>query len=321
MKAALLHQLGQSPQYGETPVPTPENDDQVLITPIASGIKQLDLIRATGRHYMKYATMPAVVGVDGVGRLADGRLVYAMGLTGMMAGQALVAKNRWVELPPGLDENLAALLPNALIGADAAMTLRGKLQPGQTVLINGATGATGMMAVQAARFHGAARVIALGRDAAALENLKTLGADETISLKQPDEAVIAQITEAYRQGPIDLILDYLWGHPTELLLTALAAVDMPRPLRLVTIGQVAGATVPLASSLLRSRPVEIVGSGFGGITQQEMGAYMQNQLPAMFRLAAEGGLTLTELEIVPLAEVEQAWGRAGQGAKRIVVRM
>lgn len=320
MKAAVLYEVGQSPVYADFPSPIPRDEQQILISVKTASIKQLDLLKAAGKHYTQYDHLPTVVGVDGVGVLEGGQRVFSMGLSGMLAEQALVAANRWVVVPDGLDDAVAAALPNALIGADTAMTYRSQLKAGDTVLINGATGTTGRLAVQLAKYHGAAAVIATGRSPAALEQLKSLGADETISLQQPDEAVIKQLQESYRRRPYTIVLDYLWGHPIELIFAALNAVKPQQPVRVVTIGEMAGATASLASGTLRSNTIEVLGSGIGSVTPQQLDEYTQQRLPAMFQLAAEGKLSM-DLELIELADVGKAWERAATSSKRLVVRI
>ncbi len=223
MKAAVLHQVGTYPKYEDLPDPVPANDEQVLITVKASTIKQLDKIKASGKHYTTYPHFPIAVGVDGAGIMEDGTGVYAFGITGMLAEKALINKAGAIKLPAGLDYEIAAALPNALLGSDAALVVRAQLQKGETVLINGATGVTGKMAVQTAKYRGAAKVIVTGRNADTLEELKALGADEIISLKQTDEAVVNRIKEIQQETPIDIVLDYLWGQPMLKIFSALAA--------------------------------------------------------------------------------------------------
>lgn len=213
MKAAVLHQVGQTSRYGDFLAPVPQTVDQVLLHVTAAAVKNLDKGLAAGTHYASGAPVPRVVGVDGVGRLADGTRVYGMGLTGMLAEQALVAKNRLVPLPAGLDEATAAALPNAIMGSAAALRFRANLQPGETVLINGATGVTGQPAVQLARHYGAGRVVATGRSDEALAKLRALGVAETISLRQPAEALHAAFHDLHARTPLHVVVDYLWGQP------------------------------------------------------------------------------------------------------------
>src|SRR5690606_15317543 len=138
--------------------------------------------------------------------------VYAIGVNGMIAEKAIVQKDILIKLPECIDDATAAALPNAVMGSALALRFRAGLQKGETVLVNGATGVTGKMAVQIAKYYGAKKVVATGRNERTLKELLQLGADETIPLRQHDEDLVAQIKKAHRQDPIDIVVDYLWGH-------------------------------------------------------------------------------------------------------------
>jgi NADPH:quinone reductase-like Zn-dependent oxidoreductase len=215
MKAAVLHQFGTTPVYQDFPDPVPQNEQQLLIRIQAAAIKSIDRLRAGGKHYASYRDLPVVVGIDGVGTLENGTRIYAQGITGMMAQKALIAKNGYTVLPDTLDSGTAAALPNAVIGAAMALLVRGKMEKGNTILINGATGVTGQLAIQIARHYGAGKIIATGRNPEVLEKLKALGADTVVSLTGADETIIKQLQDAYRSIPVDIVLDYLWGSPIQ----------------------------------------------------------------------------------------------------------
>lgn len=317
MKAAVLHGLGQTPVFGELPVPQIADPQQVILKMQAASIKQLDRLKAAGKHYTGYATFPAAVGVDGVGFLPDGQRVYAMGITGMLAEYALVRRENCVPVPDALSAPLAALLPNALLGSDAALLSRGQMQSGQVVLINGATGVSGRMAVQAARMRGAGRIIATGRNPESLAYIRTLGADVSISLLDDERDILQQLEQVQRETPIDLVLDYLWGKPMGWLLQTFAR-HCPQPVRIVTIGQMAGATLELASSVLRSRPISLVGSGLGSITNQQLKDYASQVLPQLFLKAIEGQLQ-ADYRLFSLQDVESAWCMEMEPGARAVV--
>ncbi|MGG7036914.1 MAG: zinc-binding alcohol dehydrogenase family protein, partial [Flavobacterium sp.] len=219
MKAAVLNKLGTSPVYQDFTDPVPQNNEQIVINVKAASIKNIDKLRASGTHYAGYKEVPAIVGLDGVGVLENGTRVYAQGLTGMIAEKALISADRFTPLPDEIDDITAAALPNAVIGATMAIVSRAKIQKGHTILINGATGVTGRLAVQVAKYYGAAKVITTGRNAESLAKLTQLGADHIISLKQNDEAIISQLKEIHKTTPIDIVIDYLWGHPIELIIT------------------------------------------------------------------------------------------------------
>lgn len=320
MKAAILQQFGKTPQYGDFPEPVPENEQQIVMTVKAASIKQLDKAKASGNHYTSNVSLPAVVGFDGAGVLDDGRRVYAMGLTGMLAEKALIDKDKWVPLPDNIDFKLAAALPNMLLGSDMALLYRGGIKRGDVILINGATGVTGMVATQVARLHGASKVIVTGRNPDSLRQLKELGADETISLKQDDELFVSQLTAIQNATPIDIVLDYIWGHPIELILSALGGASVVHPVKIVSVGEMAGATIALSGSSLRSHPIEILGSGFGSMTPEQVQIYMKDVLPSIFNMASEGKIKI-DIESASLKDVEEAWTKKYPSGVRVVVEM
>ncbi len=323
MKAAVLHQLGSPPPYQTFSHPVSRQDDQLVMSVKAASLKNLDKARASGKHYASHTDLPTVVGIDGVGQLSDGTRVYAQGLTGMMAEKALIAKNRYTVLPDGLDDVLAAALPNAVMGAALALRYRGRVKAGDVVLINGATGVTGQLAVQLARYYGASRVMATGRNPESLDKLKTLGADDILSLRQTDEALVSQISERHRSTPIHVVIDYLWGHPVELVIEALKSggpTAATQAVRIVTVGSMAGEEIKLASAALRSSTLELVGSGLGSFSPDVLREFSTDVLPAMFQLAAEGKLSL-DTETVPLSQIATAWQQEIAPGRRLVVQM
>ncbi|SHF44159.1 NADPH:quinone reductase [Pedobacter caeni] len=321
MKAAILYAYGETPKYGEFTDPVPQNPDQLLITVKAAAVKNLDKGIASGLHYSSNTTSfePAVVGVDGVGVLEDGSRVYAAGIQGMISEKALINKNRFVRLPDQLDEVTAAALPNAVLGAAAALRYRAAVKAGDTVLINGATGVTGRIAVQIAKHYGAKKVIVTGRNAASLETLKSLGADEVISLKQGDDEILQCIRQIHQQTPIDAVIDYLWGHPAELILQALGGKGkFTHKIRFVTVGGMAGDTIQLSSATLRSSDIELIGSGIGSLSEEVMQKLFKEVLPEMFLLAAAGKLKIDTIT-APLQDIETAWNQDIDGGKRLVI--
>ena len=136
MKAAVLNKLGTSPVYQDVEDPVPKNEEQILIKVKAASIKNIDKLRAGGKHYASYKELPAIVGIDGVGILENGKRVYAQGLTGMLAERALISRNRFSVLPDKIDDIVAAALPNAILGTSMALLFRAKMQKGHSVLIN-----------------------------------------------------------------------------------------------------------------------------------------------------------------------------------------
>lgn len=323
MKAAVLHQLGQAPKYEDFPDPVPQNDSQVVITVKAASIKNLDKGRASGAHYAPHTKFPDVVGIDGVGVTSDGKRVYATGITGMIAEKALVDKNKLVAVPDGIDDATAAALPNAIFGAALALKYRAALTPGKVVLVNGATGVTGKIAVQLAKYYGASRVIATGRNAASLKHLTALGADEVLSLSQDQTAFVSALKAIHTKTPIDIVMDYVWGTSVEWILHAVkgGGLNTPyHPIRVVTVGNMSGDNMNLGSAQLRSTAIEIVGSGFGSLPPEAFMKFNTEFIPDLMKLAAGGGLRI-DTHPVPLNDVEQAWNSHVTPGTRIVVMM
>ena len=179
------------------------------------------------------------------------------------------------------------------------------------------------MAVQIAKHYGANAIITTGRNQELLEKTKTFGASKTVSLTQDDEAIMVQLKEIHRHTPIDLVIDYLWGEPAELIFKALEGSGLnntTHPIRIVSVGSMAGKTINLASEALRSSAIEIVGSGFGSLSKTDLERYDQEILPEMFQLAAAGKLTM-ELVVDTIGNIEQLWEQDIDSGKRLVISM
>lgn len=317
MKAAIIYPQGGMPAFTTAPEPQPQGDDQVLVSVKAVSLKHFDKGRATGQHYA--STAPAeggrIPGGDGVCLLPDGRRVYGMGATGMLAEKAVIEKDRIVPVPGDLDDATAAALPNAVIGAAMALRFKADIQPGDIVLVNGATGFTGRVAVQLAKHYGAGKVIATGRNATSLEELQALGADETISLLQDDEALIAQFKEAKPY----VVIDYLWGHSAELLLASLKGQgNFTEPVRFVSVGAMTGDLVQLSAANLRSVNLQLSGSGLGAWTRQQVKQLFTDILPETFALAAAGKLKI-KTTTVTLEDISTLWDKEVSDGQRLVV--
>jgi NADPH:quinone reductase-like Zn-dependent oxidoreductase len=321
MKAAVIYQRGDMPQCVDFPEPVVQNDDELLISVKAAAIKHFDKGRASGKHYSantdkKNAT---VIGGDGVGLLADGTRIFALGVSGMIAEKATIEKSRMVKLPDGIDDAAAAALPNAVAGSAMALRFRAGMKPGEIVLINGATGFTGKIAVQIAKHYGAKKIIVTGRNEQSLQSLIALGADETISVKQDDKKFISQIKDIHNNTPIDIIIDYLWGHTAELILASLKGKgSFTHKTRFVSIGAVTGDKIQLSAENLRSVDLQLSGSGLGSWTKDEMKKLFSEIIPEMFQLAA-GNKLKVDTEKVSLTDIEKLWDMEVPDGKRLVV--
>jgi NADPH:quinone reductase-like Zn-dependent oxidoreductase len=304
MKAAIVREAGKTPVYGDFTGPQPSaNDTSIAVT--AAAISHVVKSRASGTHYSSSGQFPFVVGIDGVGRLDDGSRVYFVmpnAPYGSMAQRAVVPSAQCVALPDELDDVTAAAIANPGMSSWAAYTERAKLKSGETVLVNGATGTAGRLAVQIARHLGAKKVIATGRNADALSAVADLGADVTIALVGNEAALESHFKEQFAEG-VDVIIDYLWGKSAERLLIAGAKAGPEAvPIRFVQVGSASGSDITLPSAVLRSSAIELMGSGLGSIPLARLvrciSELLQATVPGGFKIAAKA---------VPLSDVEQAW--------------
>jgi NADPH:quinone reductase-like Zn-dependent oxidoreductase len=316
MKAAVVNVLGQPPVYGTFDDPRPEAGE-MLVRVRAAALHNLAKVIARGTHYSSDGRVPAVAGVDGVGVTPDGGRVYFVFVRkpwGTMAEFAAAPIHECIAVPDRLDDLQAAAIVNPGMPAWISLHEKGALKKGETVLILGATGVAGKLAIQLARRLGAKRIVGAGRK---VEALAGADVDKVISLSQSEEA----IREAFRAeaaAGIDVVVDYLWGRPTEQLLEALAlqfSQAGSRPTRLVQVGDMAGKTISLAGATLRSIDLAIMGSGFGSVPMEKVLA----TVPRLFELASGGGLKV-DVEPVPLERVEEAWSQPTEG-RRIVFTM
>ena len=320
MKAAVIYPESGAAKYIDIPAPEATKNDEVLVQVRAVAMKHFDRSQASGGHYSAKDTgQPKVIGSDGVGILPDGSRIYGIGLKGTMAEQALFRREWCAAVPDDLDDAVAAALPNAVMGSAMALHFRAKLKYGETVLINGATGFTGRVAVQLARHYGAGKIIVTGRDDAALKSLLDLGADEAISLQDTDEQFMERLKTIHSVTPIEVVLDYLWGKPAELILSTLKGKGtFSASTRYVSIGSTAGDNIQLSSEILRSINIQLSGSGIGSWTREQVGLLFSQILPEAFQLAVAGNLSL-DLRRVRFAEIEQLWDLDLNKAERPVV--
>ena len=318
MKAAVLHELGKAPRFEDFAEPAAGKDEAVVRVRAAS-LKSVDKQMASGSHYASPRELPVVCGVDGVGILEDGTRVFFGGANrpyGAMAERTVVPRAYCFPVPTGIDDDTAAALPNPGVSAWLSLSHRAKLAPGETVLILGATGVTGQLSVQIAKLLGAKRVIGAGRNERVLSKLRELGADATIQIDQPDSSLKDAFAREAGDGGFDVIIDYLWGRPTEVLLAAITKSEfapVTKETRLVQVGESAGPTISLPAAVLRSTALTILGTA--GIPP--IGVLVDAMQQVMAR-AARGELRI-ETERVPLADIELAWQRQQRPGIRVVV--
>ncbi|MBB6332628.1 NADPH:quinone reductase-like Zn-dependent oxidoreductase [Chryseobacterium sediminis] len=323
MKAAVVFEKGSIPQYADFPEPETLQENEILVSVKAASIKNLDRARAGGSHYSteNEINQPKIIGSDGVGYLENGNKVYFFSKKGTVAEKAVADKKMIVPIPKELDFSIAAALPNAVMGSAMALKFKAGLQPGNTVLINGATGITGRIAVQIAKLYGARKIIVTGRNEESLQSLRELGADEVISLQSTDDDFKQKIKEIHQQTPIDVVLDYIWGHSVEMILSAFKGDgSFSHKTKLVTIGGMSGDTIQLSSQILRGTDIQISGSGLGSWTKEESALLFSEIIPEMYQAAVEGKIKM-ETEEVDIKNIEAVWNAEIQSGKRLVIRI
>lgn len=321
MKAAVLEKYGEVPQYKEFPTPEPSSTSEVLMEVKAAALKNFDKFVAAGKSYVSYGHLPAVVGSDAVGVLPDGTSVYARA-NGTFAEKAIIDSSKSIPLPDGIDWATAAALPNAVLGAGLALKRRAGIKTGDIVLINGGTGVTGKIAIQLARYYGAAKVFVTGFTEKIEAEKGAIGIDALISTRENDKVFLEKLRQLNAASPITVVLDYLWGHSAELILQFLMGSDgkfMEQFTRFIQIGSLAGDEIKLSANTLRSSKVNIVGSGVGSHSADDYRYFNRELLPEAFRLAARGKIKI-ETEEGNLKDISSLWNKPANG-KRLVVKI
>ena len=318
MNAAVLHTLGKPPRCEQFPEPV-AGPGEVIVNVHAAALKPVDKQMASGSHYASPRETPFVCGIDGVGHLSDGQRVFFGGCRrpyGAMAEQTVVHKAFTFPVPDGVSDELAAALPNPGVSAWLTLTFRAKLAPGESVLILGATGVTGRLAVRLAKLLGAVRVVAAGRNQQILDAMGQLGADATIRLDMPAKDLEEAFVREAGESGFQVVIDYVWGQPTEAFLSAITTREfaaVKSETRLVQVGESAGATIALPASVLRSTALTIMGTA--GIPP---GDVLADALRQVMAYAANGELQV-DTKRVPLADIESAWQAEQHGPRLVVI--
>jgi NADPH2:quinone reductase len=311
VKAALIRDVGSTPEVAEVDEPTAD-----VVDVVAAPINPIDLAVSRGILATGHPDLPYVPGCEGVGRTSDDRLVWVFGgsigrtRNGTMAERASVGDAFAIDVPDGADPALAAGLGIAGLAGWLPFAWRAPLEGGENVLVLGATGSVGIVAVQTAKLLGAGRVVAAGRSAEGLERAAELGADATVGLDEADDLVTA-FKDAFGGNGPDYVFDPIWGLP------AAAAVEAAAPrARLVNLGQSAGATSELASAAVRFKSLSILGHTNFAVPQDELADHYHR----LVRHAVAGEIRL-DVERIPLDSVADAWSRqaAGPRTKLVVV--
>lgn len=296
MHAAIITAHDAPPAYGEHPDPIAKDEHEMVVDVLAAPAHHLTRAKANGTHYSATGAFPRVPGVDGVVRDSSGRLRYAAlddTDLGTFAERTVIDVRRSVVLPDHVDPVRIAAAMNPGMSSWVALRRRITFRQGQRVLILGATGSAGRMAVQIAKRFGAAQVFAAGRDAIRLNSLPDLGADQALTF---DEIAAA--------ADVDVVLDFVWGAPTAdaMLAMLMARADRSAPLTWIQIGSMAGESAPIPSVALRAAQLHIVGSGIGSVSPHDFIA----ELPELAEAVTEGSLDV-QCRAVPLAQIAQAW--------------
>jgi NADPH:quinone reductase-like Zn-dependent oxidoreductase len=304
MKAAIVQRPGSTPVYGDFKEPI-ASAGQGRIAVTAAALSPVVRARASGAHYSSSSHFPFIAGIDGVGRLDDGRRVYFLlpdAPYGSMAQTTVVSLAQCASLPDELDDVTAAAIANPGLSSWAALKERARFARGETVLINGATGTSGRLAVQIVKHLGARRIVVTGRNASVLESLRELGADDTVALVEDTDSLDRSFQKHFADG-IDVVLDYLWGKSAErILIAGTKAGAEGAPIRFIQIGNSSGGNITLPASAIRSTAIELMGSGLGSIPLPRIVGSIQELLHA----TVEAGFELAT-KSVPLSDVERAW--------------
>jgi len=303
VKAAVVTAFDTPPRYEDIDAPTPAGPADFVIDIVAAGLHPRVRSQADGSRYTSTDELPLIPGIDGVGRGPDRRLRYFVlpdTTRGSMAEQTVVDERRSILLPEDADVIALAAAMNPAMSSWVALRRRIDFRAGQRVLVLGATGNAGRLAIQVARHLGASAVVAAGRDRRRLATLGAVGATATVALDADPDTVAEQLAEGARD--VDVVLDYLWGEPAVRAMVALTAPEpRQKPLTWVQIGSVAGRSAAIPSAALRAARLEIVGSGQGSVSTAEILA----ELPTLAHEISAGRFTV-DAKPVRLADVEQA---------------
>ena len=317
MKAAVVSAPGIAPAYADFRDPEPEAR-QVIVRVAASALSHVARSRAAGSHYSGSGGFPFVAGVDGTGvRERDGQRVYFLlppAPFGAMAERCVVDETHVLPLPEGLDDVVAAAIAIPGMSSWAALTERARIGAGETVLVNGATGTSGRLAVAIARLLGAGRVIATGRNPDVLAQLGGEGADAVVPLTDDEEALERSLRREFGIAGIDVVLDYLWGTSAERTIVAAAKSSRDgHPIRFVHIGAASAPTLTLPSRALRSSTLQLLGSGIGSIAFPDL----LKAIRAVLDAAALQRLRVTTTAC-PLRDVAMYWTRETKGSRLVL---
>jgi len=306
VRAAVVSELGQPPSPGELSEPSAE-EGEVVLEVLAAPLNPLDVAVSNFAFYGGHPELPYVPGAEVVGRVrGSGEVVWAFGAglglarNGGMAELAVVPEERLTRVPEGADPALAGALGIAGLAGWLPLAVRTPVRAGETVLVLGATGTVGLVAVQVARLLGAGTIVAAGRSEEGLARAHERGADAVVRLS---EAFEDDLREAVGDDGVSLIFDPIWGEP----LAAALEVAAPRA-RIVHLGQSAGPTAALASGTVRGKELELFGHSNFAVPID----VLRREYDRLVRHAEAGEIRI-DVERIPLEDVATAWQRQQQG--------
>ena len=316
MKAAVVYQKGEVPIFSDFTEPYPDAS-QYLVRVQASSISQITKARASASHYSSDSEVPFIPGFDGVGTLEDGSAVYFLlpkNPYGAMAEYCVVDKKNCLIVPKILSTELIAAMAIPGMSSWAALVDQAKMVEGDTVLINGAGGISGRLAIQIAKFLKAKKIIATVRRKEQFDELYALGADLCIQLTDDPVEMEKRFCELFKQR-VHVVLDYLWGS-SALLLIQCAAKHSPQGLSIefVQIGSIGGATIPFPASALRSSGLRVIGSGLGSLSI----AQMLNAISEFIHHAPEADF-YTKIQGIPLSQVAEVWSSMNSNTRTVLI--
>ena len=311
MRAAVIERYGEPPVLRD--VPEPKADESSLVQVSAAPMNPVDISIAGGKFYAGSPPTPYVPGGEGIGRLqqngkAGPRVYFRAALpNGAMAERAIVSRGQTVPLPESVPDGVAAALGTPGMAAYLGLTRRAELKAGETILILGASGVLGTIAVQVARLLGAGRVIAAARDERGLSRAKDLGADATVDLKQAD-GLTDRIKEA-SQGQLNVVIDPVWGAPGVAAMEALSAFG-----RFVQLGASAAQEAVVKSGVVRGRYLSVLGYNTFVVPWEDQAAAYRKLVDYVV-----AGQLKVEFEVLPLEAAPEAWKQQAASPHRKLV--
>jgi NADPH:quinone reductase len=283
MRAALIEELGRPPRIAEVPEP----EGEVVVEVEATPLNPIDITTGAGTFYGGHPPLPYVPGAESVGRRRDtGERVWVNGRgTGGLAELVAASSESLAPVPEGADPVLAGACGVAGMAGWLPVVWRVPVRADDRVLVLGATGSVGLVALQAAN------VVAAGRDAEGLERARRLGADEAVGLDE-----IGRFEPTY-------VVDPLWGPPLEAAVEAAA-----RGARIVNIGQSAGREATFTSAAVRGKVLDLHGFSNFAVPRD----VVRREYATLVAHVMRGEVEI-DVERVPFDAVADAWERQASG--------